>query len=178
VTTIRLLLLVDACVLIDYATTSGDVLQLVSKHVGSLHVTPTVFTEVTQMPPGDVARWGLTVVEPSLEALGWASQERGRLSFPDRLAIAVSKEHGFTCVSNDRQLRLECDRQGVSVIWGLELLIQLVEAHGIPVAKAEACGKAICAANRWLGSNVLEGFLLRLQKLGGHRTRKLTPLPR
>ena len=123
-TTFRPLLLVDACVLIDYATTSRSVLKLVSKHVGKLHVTSTVFREVTQIRSKDAKKWGLTIVEPTLEMMAQAAIAKGRLSSEDRLAVAMSKEFGFTCVSNDNQLRLECDRQGVPVLWGLELLVQ------------------------------------------------------
>jgi hypothetical protein len=175
VTTVRPLLLVDACVLIDYANTSRDVLKLVTEHVGRLHVTPTVFREVTQIRPEDVAHWGLTVVEPSLDALGWAAERRGRLSFEDRLAVAVSKENGFTCVSNDNQLRLECGRQGVPILWGLELLVRLVEARGISTARAEAFGKTICTENKWLGPTVLARFLERLQAFSGRPSPRKRP---
>lgn len=168
-TPLRPLLLVDACVLIDYANTSRDVLKLVTEHVGKLHVTPTVFREVTQIRPEEIAYWGLTVVEPSLDALGWAGEARGRLSFEDRLAVAVSKEYGFTCVSNDNQLRLECGRQGVPVLWGLELLLALASSRAITKVKARQVGEAMCNANRWLGSEVLERFVTKLEGIKPHR---------
>jgi hypothetical protein len=63
VTNLRPLLLVDACVLIDYANTSRDALKLVTEHVGELYVTPTVFEEVNQVQPEDAIRWGLKIVE-------------------------------------------------------------------------------------------------------------------
>jgi hypothetical protein len=47
----------------------------------------------------DVVHFGLTVIELSLDALVWVATEWGRLSFDDRLALAVSEEHGFVCVS-------------------------------------------------------------------------------
>ena len=161
-TTIRPLLLVDACVLIDYANSSSSVLKLVSKHVGKLHVATTVFREVTQVRPDDASRFGLTVVEPNLDMLAQAAAVKGRLSFEDRIALIMSKELGFTCVSNDTQLRLECNRQGVPVLWGLELLVQLADAGAINVAKAVTIGTAICNANKWLGPDVLARFLARM----------------
>ena len=79
-TSIRPLLLVDACVLIDYANSSSSVLTLVSKHVGKLHVATTVFREVTQIRPDDAPKLGLTVAEPSLDMLAQAAASKGRLS--------------------------------------------------------------------------------------------------
>lgn len=158
-TIVRPLLLVDACVLIDYVDTSRDVLKKVSKHVGQLHVTPTVFREVKQLRPDEAAALGMIVVEPSLDMVAEAAAKRGRLSFEDRLAVVVSKANGFTCVTNDTQLRLECGRQGVPVLWGLQLLIRLVRAKAISVAKAKTLGTAICASNDWLRHDVLKSFL-------------------
>ena len=79
-TSIRPLLLVDACVLIDYANSSSSVLTLVSKHVGKLHVATTVFREVTQIRSDDAPKLGLTVAEPSLDMLAQAAASKGRLS--------------------------------------------------------------------------------------------------
>jgi len=162
VTTLLPLLLVDACVLIDYVNTSRDVLEKVSKHAGQVHVVSTIFREVTQIGPEDVLHLGLQVIEPSLDALVWAGAKRGRLSFADRLALAVSKEHGFICVSNDKQLRDQCLREGVSVMWGLELLLKLVHSHAITKSKAEQVATAICRDNRWLGTAVLDQFLAKV----------------
>jgi hypothetical protein len=158
------LLLVDACVLIDYATTSRDVLSKLSDRVGKLHVTPTVFREVRQIRLEDAPILGLSVVEPTLEMLVEAAAGNNRLSFPDRLAVVVSREFGFTCVSNDRQVALECERQGVPVLRGLELLARLCEAKGITKAQAKALGTKICSANTWLGPKVLALFLERLDR--------------
>lgn len=111
------------------------------------------------------------MAEPTLDALSWAAEKRGRLSFADRLAIAVSKEYNYTCVSNDTQLRLECERQDVTVMWGLELLVQLVHARGITATKAETIARAICASNRWLArrcsrifSSVLGSWVTRISR--------------
>lgn len=159
VTQAKRLLLMDACVLIDFATANREALKPITKHVGKLHVTPTVFHEVPQFKPEDAATLGLTIVEPSLEALAWAAEKRGRLSFEDRLTIAVSKEYGFACVSDDTQLRLECERHRLEVLWGLDLLVHLVRANGMSLPKAESIAKRICASNHWLGPSALNDFL-------------------
>jgi hypothetical protein len=160
----RRLFLVDACVLLDYANTSRDLLSKVSDRVGKLHVTPTIFQEVRQVRPEDARSLGLSVVEPTLEMLGEAATGNSRLSFADRLAVVVSRAHGFTCVSNDRQVAIECQQQGVPAIRGLELLVRLVDANGITRTQAKLLGTKMCASNRWLGPKVLKLFFARLEK--------------
>jgi hypothetical protein len=122
-----------------------------------------VFREVTQVQRADAPKLGLTVIEPTLDMLAQAAATKGRLSFEDRIAVVMSKKLGFTCVSNDTQLRLECNRQGVPVLWGLELLLQLADAGAISATKATAIGTAICSANKWIGPDVLTRFLARMQ---------------
>jgi hypothetical protein len=97
VATVRLLL-VDACVLIDFATTDVSVLTLVSKHVGQVHVPSPVFDEVKQIDEAQAASLGSKVIEPSVEMLLTAGAKRGRLSFQDRICVLVAKQEGFTCV--------------------------------------------------------------------------------
>ena len=61
-----------------------------------------------------------------------ATEKRGPLSFQDNLSLILAKEHGWTCVTNDKPLRRECESEGVTLIWELELLCILVESGGLP----------------------------------------------
>lgn len=45
----RKLMIMDACVLIDFIKTERAVLELVVKHVGPLHVTSSVVNEVNEI---------------------------------------------------------------------------------------------------------------------------------
>jgi hypothetical protein len=148
VATVRLLL-VDACVLIDFSTSDVSVLTLVSKHVGQVHVPSPVFDEVKQIDEAQAASLGLKVIDPPLEMLLEAGAKRGgRLSFQDRIYVLVAKAEGFTCVSNDRSVRSACEADGVPVLWGLELLVELVAARALPLESARDIAKQIVDANK------------------------------
>jgi len=86
----------------------------------------------------------------------------GRLSFQDRICLLVAKEGGFTCVSNDRRLRMSCEAEGVPVLWGLELLVELVAARAIPAEAARDIAARIVSANRRMDPNVYARFLKRI----------------
>lgn len=71
-------------------------------------------------------------MEPSLEQIMISTTKRGRL-FQDHLCLTLAKEYGWTCVTNDMPLRRECESEGVTLIWGIELICILVESGGLPV---------------------------------------------
>jgi predicted nucleic acid-binding protein len=156
------LLLVDACVLIDFAKTDISVLTLASRHVGEVHVVTPVFEEVKDIDATMAASLGINLVEPTLEALVQAATERGRLSFQDRLCLLVAKSHGYTCVSNDKQLRATCEAEGVSVMWGFEVLALLVERRALSAADAGELAEKIAASNRRIAPAVLARFFKRI----------------
>jgi hypothetical protein len=66
-----------------------------------------------------------------------AAARKGPLSFQDNLCLILAKEHGLTCVTNDKALRRACELQGVPLIWGIELICILVESGGLPVKHAQ-----------------------------------------
>lgn len=156
------LLIMDACVLIDFAKTDRSILTLASRHVGEVHVATPVFEEVHDLDPSMAASLGLKLFEPTLEMVMEAAAERGRLSFQDRLCLVVAKANGWTCVSNDKQLRSICKSSGVPVMWGLELLALLVEGGALSAASARDIGKSIAASNKRIGAAVIARFLTRI----------------
>lgn len=50
------LLLVDACVLIDFAKTDASLITLVSRYIGDVHVATPVFEEVHGLDPSMASR--------------------------------------------------------------------------------------------------------------------------
>lgn len=156
------LLLVDACVLIDFAKTDISVLTLASRHVGEVRVVTPVLKEAKDIDPAMAASLGIKLVEPSLEVLLQAAAQRGRLSFQDRLCLLVAKNAGYTCVSNDKQLRASCAAEGVAVIWGFELLALLVEGRALSAANAKELAENIAASNRRVAPAVLARFFKRI----------------
>ncbi len=156
-------LIVDACVLIDFAKADPAIITLVSRHVGEVHVATPVFEEVDDIDATMAASLGIKVYEPSLElASSVATSKDGRLSFQDRLCLAIAKAEGWTCVSNDKQLRAACERSKVPVLWGLQVLALLVEARALSTADARGIAKSIAATNKRIGRAVLARFLTGL----------------
>lgn len=156
------LLLVDACVLIDFAKADSSVLTLAARHVGEVHVATPVFEEVKDLDPAMAASLSLKLYEPTLEMVAAAATTRGRLSFQDRLSVVIARENGWTCVSNDKQLRATCKADGIPVLWGFEVLGALVERQALSPAAAAAVAKKISAANHHIGRDVLLRFLAKI----------------
>jgi len=62
-------------------------------------------------------------------------------------------------VTNDRRLRRECQDVGLDVLWGLEIMIDLVHAGRLPREDAIEVAEAIRAANPfYVTEEILEEF--------------------
>jgi hypothetical protein len=157
------LLLVDACVLIDFAKTDASLITLLTRYVGEVHVATPVFEEVHHIDSSMAASLGIRLFEPSLETVFAAAKQRGRLSFQDRLSLLVAKANGWTCVSNDRRLRAACEAESVSVMWGLEVLALLVEKNALSGTSARNLANKIAASNKRIGRAVLQRFVARIR---------------
>lgn len=138
----------DACVLIDFVHADRTVFQLVAKHVGPVYVVSPVVEEVRDIDgQGELIELGISVIEPEIEDAFAAASAIGAVSFQDRLCLLTAKRHGMTCVTNDTSLRRQCSNEGIPLLWGLELLLELHAAGGIPRHNAEDIAEAIHEAN-------------------------------
>lgn len=137
----------DANVLIDYAQTSPDILGLVARHIGPVYVAAAVLDEVEQLDEAQCQAIGLTPVEGSLAQMTEAAQRGGPLSFEDKLCLVLARDNGWACLSNDGPLREACKAQGVSVVWGLEIMLWLVQASHLDADKAIEVAEAIHLSN-------------------------------
>ncbi len=163
------LLLVDACVVIDFAKADVSILSLAARHVGEVHVATPVFDEVKDIDRATAVAMGLKLVEPSLDEVLQAAAARGRLSFQDRLCLLIAKSRGWTCVSNDKALRAACTTAGVPLMWGFEVLALLVEERALEPHTAAELATAIAAANKRIGPAVLAKFYARIGVKRGKR---------
>jgi predicted nucleic acid-binding protein len=131
-------MIMDACVLIDFIKAERAVLELVVKYIGPLHVTSPVVNEVNEIDDeNELVALGLIIIEPEIEDAYAAGGRSGPLSFEDWLCLLTAKRHGFTCVTNDKNLRTLCKQEGVSLLWGLELVAELHKVGGITGKEAE-----------------------------------------
>jgi predicted nucleic acid-binding protein len=157
------LLILDACVLIDYLDADESVLAEIARHLGCVHVAATVLEEVNGLDESRAAELGLRVVEPSLELLADAAVRRGGLSFQDHVCLLLAKQEGWTCVTSDGALRKACVDDGVQVLWGLEPIALLVErGHMVADVAVELAGR-IAALNPYVTSEIVLRFVRRVR---------------
>jgi hypothetical protein len=154
------LLIVDANVLIDFCKTDRSVLTLVTKHVGPLHVAEPVLAEVKELDRVSAEGLGLHVVQAELPLLTQAANAavRSPLRFQDWLCLLLAAQERWTCVTNDKRLRTECEARTVSVMWGLQLLLRLVERRALPSSDAIELAHAIHLVNRRIPKEVVAAF--------------------
>jgi rRNA-processing protein FCF1 len=161
-----MLLVVDANVLIDYAQTDRGILALAAQHIGSIHVPRVILDEVEQLSEADCHSLGLTLVDEPLEILATAAETRGALSFEDHVCLLLAKQNRWTCVTNDKRLHAECEKEGVSTYWGLRLLIELVRKGKIDMETADATARAIHETNpRHITPEILDQLRGRLTEI-------------
>ena len=102
-------------------------------HIGPVHVVNSVVEEVRDIDTvNDLIDLGLIIVEPELEDAFEAAAMKGPTSFQDNLSFLTAKRYGFTCITNDKNLRKLCTQSKVLVLWGLKLLSDLHLIGGIP----------------------------------------------
>lgn len=158
-------LVADANVLIDYARTDPSILALHVRHLGPIYVPSVILDEVDQLDAADCERLGLTVIEELPEILLAAAERRGALSFEDRVCLLLAHANQWTCVSNEKPLHRACAQQGVTSIWGLRLMIHLVQARQLNRQDAMGVAQAIHEINpRYVTAGILDLFEAELNK--------------
>lgn len=139
--------IVDADVLIDYCNSDLSVLEALSRRIGRVHIGTPTFDEVTQLTLGEVRDRGFVVVIQDLKIAGEAASRRGGLSFSDHVTLLLAKENSWCCITNEKELRRECEEEGVSVLRGLEPMKILVANRVITAAKAVRTARLIQDSN-------------------------------
>ena len=141
------ILLADADVLIDYVEADADVLARCAVHFAAVHVMQTTLDEVDGFTTSQCERLGIVVISVESETLTRASEERLGLSVPDTICLLVAEERQWTCVTNEKALRKQCDERNVHVRRGLNLMIELVKGRRLGPKRAEKVARAIQKSN-------------------------------
>ncbi|MCD8536260.1 MAG: hypothetical protein LRY56_01585 [Burkholderiaceae bacterium] len=158
----------DANVIIDYVTTSPGIISLVAKHIGPIFVEAAVLDEVTLLNKAQSEKLGLTVVQANLAQLSEASERGGPLSFEDKLCLVLARQNGWVCLSNDGPLRRACKAQGVMVVWGLEIMLNLVGRNLLAADRAIEVAWAIHAMNPvYISRGIVGRFAQKVHELSG-----------
>lgn len=155
----------DANVLIDFVKADEAVLAMLADYWESVFVPDIVLAEVRQLTADRAKSFGLTIIETPLtipDMLG--------LSLPDRACLYFATKEGWVCIANDRHLRNECQKCGVQTVWGLEMLLLLVDRGILPGSRAKRVAMKIHTDNPQITKKVLDAFSAELD--GRHRPRK------
>lgn len=158
------LLVLDACVLIDYAQADASVLGSVIEHVAPMAVVRPVFDEVEDLTEAEATELGLQIIDVEYELAAEAAKSAGTLSFEDRLCVLLAKRERWICVTNDKALRRVCETEGVELRWGLEMMIEAVRADAMSIVEAERIAWTIHELNpRYVTRNLVDRFSRKLR---------------
>jgi rRNA-processing protein FCF1 len=167
---VKIALVADANVLIDYANADVSVLSLVSRVVGPLHVPDAVLDKVAALDRNECDQLGLKIAEPTLEQLLEAGDRRGKLAHDDRLCLILARDNGWRCITNDKALRAECVEARVEVLWGLEPMLTLVAESELTTHEAETVAWGIHETNpAFVTKEIVTRFKSKLRRIATAR---------
>jgi len=154
-------------VLIDYAKTEIHVLELTARHLGAVIILEPILGEVEQLDIALCERLGFQLLLPETPLLLHAASKRGPLSFQDHLCLLVAREQRAVCVTSEKALRTACTAEGIGVLWGLELMVELVQQRHLNKGEAIAIAEAIHRTNRFITAQIVERFRIRVASAFG-----------
>lgn len=159
-------LISDANVLIDFAAADLEVLGILAQSLGRIHVARDVLREVKALTESEATRLGLYICEPSLEEIREAAARGGALSSRDKLCLAIARNRGWACLTNDQSLRKKCTDAGVKLVWGLEALLILVRNGHLSRARATKTAQQIHRNNpHHISTDIVSRFITLLSEL-------------
>ncbi|MBO7485609.1 MAG: hypothetical protein J6T84_06060 [Spirochaetaceae bacterium] len=149
----------DANVLIDYSKSDISIITKIAEYYEQVCVPDIILQEVGTISDEEAAKLGITIVETPLEL-----EEIPSLSYQDRTCLYYVKKHKWTCLTNDKALRKNCIEAGGTVVWGLEMLLKLVDIDLITKTHAEKIAKRIHQVNPEINDEILQDFMAKLKK--------------
>lgn len=161
-------LIADANVLIDYVESDRFILGLLARHMGPLYVAVPVLDKVDQLSAGECERLGITLVDPTTEELVEAGEGKAGLAFDDAICVIMARDNHWRCVTNDRALRKACAAEGVGFLWGLEVMLPLVQAGALGAEDACLVARNIQLANpAFITAKIVTEFETRARRVSG-----------
>lgn len=140
---------------------------MVNHHLGRVCIARSVLQEAPALSEADCHDLGLQIVDGSVKQLLEAGEERGALSFNDRLCLILASAGGWACVTNDKALRKACGERSIPVLWGLEPMIELVARGVLPRERALETARAVQRSNpQHITPDILQRFEARLDSRG------------
>ena len=121
----RPVLVADANVIIDYKLSDPTILRLASEHIAVLKVPTPVAANVWGWMEADYKQFGMQLVKPTDEQAAEAMAMPETLVYDDWCCYIIARDNKWGCLTNDKRLRRECKRSSISIMWGLDVLVEL-----------------------------------------------------
>ena len=156
----------DANILIDYAKANKKIIGLVTEHLYEVWVPLPVWEEIEDLTNKEGKDLGLNIIEPSLaQTYEAANMYGGGLSDEDNICFIMARDEKAICATNEKPLRKRCLDNGIDVLWGLQMIIQLCEIGKLKVDGAVKIGEKIVKMNTRITQKVLDDFIAKLDAL-------------
>lgn len=153
----------DANILIDYMEADKKVISLFASSIESLYVPLPVLKEVPMLSMAEAKRLGITVIDTGLDVLVEAININTGNSFRDNICLLTAKNGGFICATNDKKLRKTCKANGVEVVWGLQIMLYLVQQCTLTKKEAVAIARRIGKINSNITQTLIDDFENRIK---------------
>ena len=155
----------DANVLIDYISVERTmVLRLVSEHLFPIKLPRSILNEVDQLTQDQAEALGMEIIEETIDQIREAAVRGGALSHADKLCFAIARDNHWAIWTSDKPLHKKCKAQGISVYWGLQLMLELCRIDKLDPTDALEAAQKIEQVNERISEGVLTEFINKLKK--------------
>ena len=154
----------DANILIDYRIAGTAILKALGEYA-EIIVPDVILDEARHLDREETESAGIGIYPVPIEMIADASNTLPGCSMEDTICYLLAKKNRWTCATNDKKLRRECLDNGVHIIRGLALLIELVEHRHLTKKQAAEAVKKIADANREITDEILTEFFRLLEEV-------------
>jgi rRNA-processing protein FCF1 len=134
------------------------VLSIFAESIEALYIPLSVLQEVPKLSKREAERMGIAVLDTELDVLEEASRIKTGCSFNDNVCYLTAKKERIICATNDKHLRRVCSDAGIEVIWGLQIMIYLVQEGKISKKEALEIAKKIGMINSSITQKLIDEF--------------------
>ena len=155
------LIILDANVVIDFRDSDRTVLRLFSLKIEELGIPAGVLNKVNEFSEEDCEDLSIEILYPDSMELSLITPS-GSLAPDDQECAVIAAGRGMKVCTNDKPLRNKCEEINVDVLWGLELLLILVEKKKLTEEKAIRVAESIKGMNPYITEEILTNFRNKL----------------
>jgi len=153
----------DTSVLIDILSADKGILKHAAEFY-DIYLPYSILQEIKQLDEKTAMALGLKMYDEDPELIEQAKLQESGLTEADYICMEVSRTEGYICLTNDNGLKNACEKQGITVMRGFRLILNLVEAGLVPKTRAREAGKKIKEENSYIKAETYKRFLDEIEK--------------